>query len=79
MKNWKTTLAGLIGGLPFAIDALTQAYASGYFTDKTGWQLFGALAFIAVTALVKDHNVSGTGKSKKFTEEIIGDRPNDRK
>lgn len=38
-KNWKTTLAGLVAGLPFAIDAIVQAYTAGYFTDKTGWQL----------------------------------------
>lgn len=44
MKNWKTTLAGLVAGLPFAIDAIVQAYTAGYFTDKTGWQLFGAVA-----------------------------------
>lgn len=33
VKNWKTTLAGLLAGIPFAIDAIMQAYAAGYFTD----------------------------------------------
>jgi len=69
MKNWRTTLAGLITGLPFAIDAIMQAYAAGYFTDKTGWQLFGSIAVIVITALVKDHNVS---ESTKLVEDEIG-------
>lgn len=59
MKNWKTTLAGLLAGLPFAIDAIMQAYTAGYFTGKTGWQLFGAIAVIFITTLAKDHNVTG--------------------
>ena len=59
MKNWKTTLAGLVAGLPFAIDAIVQAYTAGYFTDKTGWPLFGAIAVIVVTSLVKDHDTTG--------------------
>lgn len=71
MKNWKTTLTGLITGLPFLIDALVQAYNAGYFTDKTGWQLFAAIAWILVTRLVKDHDATGG-------QRIIGDRPKDR-
>jgi len=59
MKNWKTTLAGLVAGLPFAVDALIKAYVAGHFTDKTGWQLFGAIAVIVITSLVKDYNVTG--------------------
>jgi len=75
MKDWRTTLAGLLTGLPFAIDSLLQAYAAGYFTDKTGWTLFGSLAWILVTALVKD------SKSKPSApQSILGtDRPDDRK
>jgi len=75
MKNWRTTLAGLATGLPFAIDAIIQAYTAGYFTDKTGWQLFGAIAVIVITALVKDHNV--TGGAKSFAEEIGLPKPRD--
>jgi len=71
MKDWRTTLAGLVTGLPFAINALMEAYTAGYFTDKTGWTLFGSLAWILVTALVKD--------SKSKEQGILGtDRPNDR-
>lgn len=62
MRNWQTTLAGLVTGLPFVVDAIVQAFTAGYFTDKSGWQLFGAIGWIVVTALVKDHNVTGTGK-----------------
>lgn len=59
MRNYKTTLAGLLTGLPFLIDALMQAYTAGYFTDKSGWQLFGSIAWIIVTRLVKDHDATG--------------------
>ena len=72
MKDWRTTLAGLVTGLPFAINALIDAYAAGYFTDKTGWTLFVSLAWILVTALVKD-------SKNKEAQGILGtDRPNDR-
>jgi len=69
MKDWKTTLAGLVTGLPFAIDSLLQAYAAGYFTDKTGWTLFGSLAWILVTALVKD------SKKNDEVQNIISPKP----
>ena len=68
MRNWKTTLTGLVTGLPFLLDALIQAYNAGHFTDKTGTTLFMAIGWIILTALVKDHNVSGTSK-------LIGTRP----
>jgi len=73
MKNWKTTLAGLVAGVPFAVDAIITAYTAGYFTDKSGWQLFGAIAVILITALAKDHDVSG------YNKKLIGGRPDDRK
>lgn len=71
MKNWRTTLAGLVTGLPFLIDALVQAYNSGAFTDKSGWQLFGSIGWIVVTFLVKDFNV--TGASKRISAEAQED------
>ena len=67
MKNWKTTLAGLIAGLPIAIDAVMQAYTSGYFTDKTGWQLVASIAFILLGAILKD--------KPQNQQNIIGGRP----
>ena len=68
MKNWKTTLAGIIAGLPFAIDAIMQAYTSGYFTDKTGWQLVASIAFILLGVILKD-------KKSDNQQSIIGGRP----
>ena len=63
MRNWKTTLAGLATGLPFLIDALMQAYTAGYFTDKSGWQLFGSIAWIIIAKLAKDDYFTGTKNS----------------
>jgi len=57
MKNWKTTLAGLITGLPVAIDAIVQAYTAGYFTDKSGWQLAASLTIIVLGAVLRDKKV----------------------
>lgn len=59
MKNWRTTLAGYAVSLPFLIDALIQAFNSGYFTEKTGWQLFASIGAIVLATLAKDHNVTG--------------------
>jgi len=59
MKNWRTTLAGLVVSLPFAVQAILEAYTAGYFTDKTGMQLFASIGLILITRLAKDHNVSG--------------------
>jgi len=74
MKNWRTTLAGSVLASPFLIQALLDAYTAGYFTDKTGLQLFASIGFIVLSVLVKDHNVSGNGKPTidKFSEEIGG-------
>ena len=69
MRNWRTTLAGLLVSAPFIIDALIQAYTAGYFTDKTGWQLFASVAFVVFSRLAKDHNVSGTSKDIQATAE----------
>jgi len=78
MKNWKTTLAGLLAALPIAYDALLTAYNAGAFTDKTGGQLIVAIAIALFARYAKDHNVSGTAKDVQ-ADDIVGDRPNDRK
>ena len=73
MKNWRTSLVGLIGGLPLLIDALVQAYNSGYFTDKTGVQLWISIALIVLSLLAKDKNITGVGNdalTKKEVEDI---------
>lgn len=77
MKNWRTTLAGLVTGLPFLIDALVQAYNSGAFNDKSGWQLFGSIAWIVITLILKDPKFLAASKkiSADAQDEIIGDRP----
>ncbi|HJS00721.1 MAG TPA: hypothetical protein VJ780_07295 [Flavobacterium sp.] len=67
MKNWKTTLAGLIAGLPVAIDAIIQAYTAGYFTDKSGWQLVASLAFIVLGAVLRDKKI--------YPQKIGGSNP----
>lgn len=59
MKNWKTTITGFIIGLIPAIDALITAYNSGYFTEKTGYQLIIGIGIIVFGVLTKDHNVTG--------------------
>jgi len=63
MRNWRTTIAGLIVGLPVAVQAILEAYTAGAFTDKTGLQLFAAIGLIVLARLSKDHNVTGTSQS----------------
>ena len=67
MKNWRTTLAGIIVGLPIAMQAILEAYTAGYFTDKTGMQLFASIGLIILARLSKDHNVTGS-----TSQSIIG-------
>ena len=54
MKNIKTTLAGILAGLPLLIDALIQAYNAGAFTGKSGSQLFLSIALIVIGWFLKD-------------------------
>jgi len=54
MKNWKTTLAGLLASLPIAIDALIQAYNAGAFTDKSGGQLLVAIGIALFARFAQD-------------------------
>jgi len=54
MKNFKTTLAGIVAGLPLLIDALIQAYNAGAFTGKSGSQLFLSIALIIIGYVLKD-------------------------
>jgi len=56
MKNLKTTLAGLLTGLPLLIDALIQAYNNGAFTDKSGSQLLLAIGLVLIGYLASDKN-----------------------
>jgi hypothetical protein len=54
MKNLKTTLAGLVAGIPMAVDALMTAYNSGAFTGKSGFQLAVAIAIVLLGYLASD-------------------------
>lgn len=54
MKNLKTTLAGLLTGLPLLIDALIQAYNEGAFTGKSGSQLVLAIGLVLIGYLASD-------------------------
>ena len=54
MKNIKTTLAGIVAGLPLLIDALIQAYNAGAFTGKSGIQLVLSIVLIIIGYILKD-------------------------
>lgn len=64
MKDWKTTLAGLLAALPIAIDALLTAYNAGAFTDKTGGQLLVAIGVALFARFAADN--------KKEPQNIVG-------
>ena len=59
MKNLKTSLAGLLAGMPFIVDALMQAYTAGTFTNKSGLQLVAAIGVVLLGLYSKDHDVKG--------------------
>jgi hypothetical protein len=54
MKNYKTTLAGLLASAPIAIDALVTAYNAGAFTDKSGGQLLVAIGIALFARYAQD-------------------------
>lgn len=59
MKNFKTSIAGLLAGVPFIVDALMQAYSAGAFTGKSGLQLVAAIGVVLLGLYSKDHDVKG--------------------
>ena len=54
MKDFKTTIAGLIAGVPMLVDALLQAYNAGAFDGKTGVQLFLAIGLVLLAYFASD-------------------------
>lgn len=64
MKNWKTFVAGLLAGLPTAIDAIVQAYNAGTFTGKSGTQLIAGIGIVLFGVWAKDKNVTGGTKQQ---------------
>jgi hypothetical protein len=59
MKNLKTSLAGLLAGVPFIIQAIMEAYTAGAFTNKSGLQLVAAIGVVLLGLYSKDHDVKG--------------------
>jgi len=59
MKSWKTSIAGIVAGLPTAIDALVAAYNAGQFTGKSGVQLAIGVGLVLLGVWSKDSNVTG--------------------
>lgn len=53
MKNWRTTLAGLIGGVPMILSVL------GVSIPEPVSKLILALGVVAATYFAKDKNVTG--------------------
>ena len=62
LTSWKTTLAGILAGLPIGIDAIVQAANGGALVGKTGAQLLLAIGLILIGAYSKDHDVTGGTK-----------------
>ena len=54
MKNLKTTIAGLIAGIPMLLDALIQAYNAGAFDQKSGFQLVIAIGLVLLAYFASD-------------------------
>lgn len=60
LKNWKTTLTGILAGLAICGNALhTSGVNIGHFGAGDFTQLIGGLAVAALGVFAKDHNVSG--------------------
>lgn len=60
MKSWKTTLAGLLTGMPVIISAVMDAYNSGQFVGKTAVQIFIAIGIILMGYVSADHSPKTT-------------------
>ncbi|MGZ3753571.1 MAG: hypothetical protein ACXVAY_01350 [Mucilaginibacter sp.] len=56
MKDWKTTLAGVLAGAPVAIDALLTAYSQGAFNGKSGMQLAAGVGIVLLGVYAPDKN-----------------------
>ena len=54
MKDLKTTLAGIIAGLPLAISAIITAYQAGQFTGQSGRQLAFSVGIILLGVFASD-------------------------
>lgn len=63
-RNWKTTLAGVLGGIIIAVGPQVGARLQGDQAAPpiTAQNLAVGLALAAIGAFAKDHDISGTGK-----------------
>ena len=59
LKSWKTTLGGLIAGLPMVIYSVNAAVSSGSFTGKSAVEVAMGIGAILIGCYAKDHNVTG--------------------
>ena len=84
LKHFKTTLIGFAIGIYPLIQAIQEAYAAGYFTDKTGLQFWVSLGIIVLAYYSKDKSDTITKDAEKMdalaqeVAKIIGNRPKDR-
>ena len=54
MKDLKTTLAGIIAGVPLAASAIITAYQAGQFTGQSGRQLAFSIGIILLGVFASD-------------------------
>lgn len=72
MKDWKTTLGGLVLGIPFLTDSLITAYIDGEFEQKNTLQIALSITAILIGLILKD-------PKRSAKKDIVGGRPDDRK
>lgn len=58
MKNWKTTLLGILLGSAPLIDGIKTAYESGNFDDKTNFEIVLAIVLILIGIIAKDDKLN---------------------
>ena len=69
MKNWKTTLVGIIAGTLTILQTTLTAYQSG---EPVQWlQVALGIALMAFGVVCKDFNVTGTGTATPATKTAL--------
>lgn len=68
MINWKTTLAGLVAGIPTVVAAIVTAYQAGQFNGESFGEIALGIGMILVGALSKDHDTTGGTPSTPATK-----------
>jgi hypothetical protein len=57
MKNWKTTLIGLLGAIAIALEPIISG--QGFNWKDDGGKIFTAIVVAALGFVAKDHDVTG--------------------